>query len=552
MNHTLRIIPLGGLGEVGKNMMAIEYDRQILIVDAGLMFPENDMLGIDVVLPDYGYLLDKKEQVVAILLTHGHEDHIGALPYLLQEIQAPIYGTRLTLGLAENKLRRHQLLDQADLHVIQDRDRLAVGPFEIEFYRVSHSIPDCVGLVIDTPVGTVVHSGDFKIDYTPVDGQPADLGYLAMLGTRGVLALLSDSTNASQPGFTPSERVLDRAFDQVFAEAPGRIIVGTFASLISRLQQVLHCAKRHGRQVAIAGRTIADNVAITRKLGYIQIPEGTLVSLEESQYLPPERLVYLATGTQGEPSSALTRMSTQRHPAIQIEPGDTVIMSAPIIPGNEELVHRTINRLYQQGAHVFYDEFATVHVSGHACKEELKLLIQLLQPRYLVPIHGELRHLHAHARLAAEMGFLRENVLVVENGHVLEFTPDRATIGERVPGGYVFVDGSGIGDVGPSLMQEREQLANDGFVVVVVARGPQGTLLAPPQVVTRGFVVQHLAVRLFEGLQAQVEQIVQRNASASRAELEDVLRRVLADHFYRQTRRRPIVVPLLLDNVMAS
>jgi ribonuclease J len=552
LNHTLRIIPLGGLGEVGKNMMVIEYDRRMLIVDAGLMFPENDMLGVDVVLPDYGYLLDKKDQVLAILLTHGHEDHIGALPFLLREIDAPVYGTRLTLGLAESKLRRHQVLDRAELHTVQDRDCVTFGPFEIEFYRVSHSIPDCVGLVIDTPVGTIVHSGDFKFDYTPVDGRPTDLGYLATVGTRGVLALLADSTNAVHPGFTPSERVLDRAFDQVFAEAPGRIIVGTFASLISRLQQVFSCAKRHGRQVAIAGRTIADNVAIARKLGYIDIPGGTLVSLEQSQALPPERLVFLATGTQGEPSSALTRMSTQRHPVIQIEPSDTVLMSAPIIPGNEELVHRTINRLYQQGAHVVYDEFATVHVSGHACQEELKLLIQLLKPEYLVPIHGELRHLHANARLATEMGFARQNVLVVENGWVLEFASGGATVGERVPGGYVFVDGSGVGDVGPSLMQEREQLANDGFVVVVLVMGPQGTMLAPPKVVSRGFVFQPQANQLFDGIQAQVEGVVQRNAHSATADLENALRRALADYFYRHTRRRPIVAPVILHDVMQS
>ena len=552
MSDTLRIIPLGGLGEVGKNMMVVEYDRRALIIDAGLMFPENDMLGIDIVLPDYGYLLDKTEQVEAIVLTHGHEDHIGALPYLLREIDAPIYGTRLTLGLAESKLRRHQVLERAELHVIQDGDRIEVGPFAIEFYRVSHSIPDCVGLVIDTPVGTIVHSGDFKFDYTPVDGQPTDLGRLAAVGARGVLALLSDSTNAVLPGFTPSERVLDQAFDQVFAEAPGRIIVGTFASLISRLQQVLNCAHRHGRQVAIAGRTIAENVSIARKLGYVDLPPDTLIPLDQAQTLAPEKVVLLATGTQGEPSSALTRMSAQQHRVIQIEPSDTVIMSAPIIPGNEELVHRTINRLYQQGAHVYYDEFATVHVSGHACKEELKLLIQLLRPKFLVPIHGELRHLHAHARLAAEMGFVQDNVLVVENGHVLEFTSSQATIGERVPGGYVFVDGSGIGDVGPSLMQEREQLANDGFVVVALALGPQGCLLAPAQIVTRGFVFQPQSSPLFDGIQAQVEQVVQRNVSATRSELENTLRRTLADYFYRQTRRRPIVVPLLLDNVMAS
>jgi ribonuclease J len=400
-------------------------------------------------------------------------------------------------------------------------------------------------MVIDTPVGTIVHSGDFKFDYTPVDKQPTDLGRLAALGNRGVLALLSDSTNAVNPGFTPSERVLDRAFDQVFAQAPGRIIVGTFASLISRIQQVLDCAKRNNRQVAIAGRTIADNVSIARKLGYIDIPSHTLISLEESRSLPPERLVLLATGTQGEPTSALTRMSTQQHPVIQIDPSDTVIFSATIIPGNEELVHRTINRLHQQGAHVYYDEFATVHVSGHACQEELKLLIQLVQPKYLVPIHGELRHLHAHARLATEMGFPRDRVLVVENGHVLEFTHKQATIGERIPGGYVFVDGAGVGDVGPSLMQERGQLANDGFVVVVLARGPQGELLAPPNIVTRGFVFQPQSSGLLDKIRQQVEQTVQRNAVAAPSDLEVALRRDLVAHIYRETRRHPIVVPVL-------
>jgi ribonuclease J len=405
-----------------------------------------------------------------------------------------------------------------------------------------------MGLVIDTPVGTVVHSGDFKFDYTPVDGQPTDLGRLAKLGARGVLALLADSTNAVHPGFTPTERVLDRAFDQVFAEAPGRIIVGTFASLISRLQQVLNCAQRNGRQVAIAGRTIADNVSIARKLGYIDIPPNTLISPEQGQTLPPDKLVLLATGTQGEPTSALTRMSTQRHPFVQIEPTDTVIMSAPIIPGNEELVHRTINRLYQQGAQVYYDEFATVHVSGHACQEELKLLIQLVKPKFLVPIHGELRHLHAHARLATDMGIPRSHVLVVENGHILEFTPDSATIGERVPGGYVFVDGAGVGDVGPGLMREREQLANDGFVVLIVDRDRQGRLLAAPRFVSRGFVFSSQAEDLLDGVRPQIELLVQRHADAPQSELEQTLRRALADYLYRHTRRRPVVVPVFCSN----
>jgi ribonuclease J len=519
------------------------------------MFPENDMLGIDMVIPDYGYLLERKEQVQAIVLTHGHEDHIGALPYLLREIKAPIYATRLTRGLAEIKLRRHHLLAQAELHTIQDGDRLTIGPFEVEFFRVTHSIPDCVGLVLDTPVGTVVHSGDFKFDYTPVDGRPTDFSHLASIGGRGVLVLCSDSTNAINPGFTPSEQIVEQAFEDVFREAQGRIIVGTFASLISRIQQVLNCAHHCGRKVAIAGRAISDNVAIARRLGYIDIPPDTLISLDQSQHLPAHQVVILATGTQGEPAAALARMATGRHWMIEIQEQDTVIMSAQIIPGNEELVHRTINRLYQRGARVVYDELAPVHVSGHASQEEQKLLIHLLHPQYLVPIHGELRHLHAHARLAVEMGMPRENILLVENGYVLEFTPDRATIGERVPGGYVFVDGAGIGDVGPSLMREREQLARDGFVVVVMPRGagarsagarPTGDeLAAAPRIVTRGLVYQPNAADLLDGIAARAQELIDKHRFTDDEDLEEAVRRSLEDYIYSETRRRPVVTVVL-------
>jgi len=545
VSDVLRLIPLGGLGEVGKNMLVVEYDRQILVIDAGLMFPENDMLGIDLVIPDYRYLLDRKEQVQAIVLTHGHEDHIGALPYLLHEIKAPIYATRLTQGLAEIKLRRHHLLVQAELHTIQDGDRLSLGPFDIEFFRVTHSIPDCVGLVLDTPVGTVVHSGDFKFDYTPVDGRPTDFSRLASIGGRGVLVLCSDSTNATHPGFTPSEQVVEQAFEAVFRQAQGRIIVGTFASLISRIQQVLNCAQRYGRKVAIAGRAISDNVSIAQRLGYIDIPPDTLISLDQSQHLPSRQLVILATGTQGEPAAALARMATQQHWMIEIQEQDTVIMSAQIIPGNEELVHRTINRLYQRGAHVVYDELAPVHVSGHASQEEQKLLIHLMHPKYLVPIHGELRHLHAHARLAIEMGMPRENILLVENGYVLEFTPDRATIGERVPGGYVFVDGTGVGDVGPSLMREREQLARDGFVVVVVPRAVDGTPVSAPRIVTRGLVYQPQAADLLDGISTRAQEMLETGRSTDDADLEEALRHSLEDYIYTETKRRPVVTVVL-------
>ena len=545
MDNALKIVPLGGLGEVGKNMMAIEYDRQILVIDAGLMFPENDMLGIDLVIPDFGYLLDKRESVKAIILTHGHEDHIGGLPYLLREINAPIYATRLTRGLAEIKLQQHHLLDQAAFHTVQDGDRLTVGPFHIAFFYVNHSIPDGVGLAIDTPEGLVLHSGDYKFDYTPVDGRPTDFARLASFGGRGVLVLLSDSTNAEHPGFTPSEQVVEEAFDAVFRQARGRIIVGTFASLISRIQQVIRCATRHGRRVAIAGRTMAENVAIAKKLGYIEIPPDALLPLHEIQHLPPHQVVIVATGTQGEPSAALAKMATQRHRQIVIQDGDTVIMSSHTIPGNEEMVHRNINRLYQRGAHVVYDPIAPVHVSGHASQEELKLLLNLTRPKFLVPIHGELRHLKAHARLAYELGMSEQQVLVVENGYMLAFSAGKGVIGERVPGGYVFVDGAGVGDVGPTLMREREQLARDGFLIAIVPLSEKGQLLTTPRIVSRGFVFQPQAGDLLEEAARRIGDVLDRRRAIQDARLEDAIRQELEAYLYQETKRRPMVIPVL-------
>ena len=547
MANKLRIIPLGGLGEIGKNMMILEYGRNIIIIDAGIMFPENDMLGIDFIIPDFNYLLDKKDIVRGIILTHGHEDHVGALPYVLQEVRAPIYATKLTCGLAEVKLKDSRLLTETKLNTIQAGDSISLGPFRIEFFHVCHSIPDGVGLAIETPVGLVVHSGDFKFDYTPVDGQPPDFAKLAELGGRGVLVLMSDSTNAERPGSTPSEKVIDDAFEQVFRKAEGRIIVGTFASLISRIQQVVNCAIRHERKVAIAGYSMIENVRIAQKLGYLSIPPEVLIKLDDIGKLPPNKIVIIATGTQGEPSSALARMSIGLHPRIKIVPGDTVIISAHAIPGNEEMIHRTINRLFQKGADVIYERIAPVHVSGHASQDEQRLLIHLTQPRYFVPIHGELRHLIMHARIAQEMGIPATNTMVVENGYILEFDEERGEIGERVPGGYVFVDGAGVGDIGPAVMRDREILASAGFVVAIIKLDAStGQPVGRPEIVSRGFIYMRDSMELIERAQDKILEVIGKGKEG-RAAISDRVRDELSKLFYEETKRRPMIIPTILE-----
>lgn len=547
MTNKLRIIPLGGLGEVGKNMMVLEYGKNIIIIDAGIMFPENDMLGIDFIIPDFNYLADKKDMVRGIILTHGHEDHVGGLPYLLQEIKAPIYTTRLTRGLAEVKLKENRLLDEAELNTIQAGDSIALGPFRIEFFHVCHSIPDGVGLAIETPVGLVVHSGDFKFDYTPVDGKPPDFAKLAELGGRGVLVLMSDSTNAEQPGATASERAIDEAFDRVFQRAEGRIIVGTFASLISRIQQVVNAAVRHERKVAIAGYSMVENVRMAQELGYLSIPPGVLIKLGDVDKLPQHKVVIIATGTQGEPSSALARMSIGRHRQIKVVRGDTVIISAHAIPGNEELIHRTINRLFQQGANVMYEQIAPVHVSGHASQDEQRLLIHLIKPRYFVPIHGELRHLTQHARIAQEMGIPAANTMVVENGYILEFDRESGRISERVPGGYVFVDGSGVGDIGPVVMRDREILASAGFVVAVIKLDEKtGQPAGRPEIISRGFVYVRDSAELLEQAQDKILEVIEKS-DRGRAAISDKVREELGKLFYEETKRRPMIMPVILE-----
>jgi ribonuclease J len=541
-SQKLRIIPLGGLGEVGKNMTAFEYGRNIVVVDAGVMFPENDMLGIDFIIPDFDYLMDKKDLVRAVIVTHGHEDHIGGLPYVLKEINVPVYATRLTRGLIEVKLRDHKLLNEVAIHTIEAGDEINIGPFGIEFYHVCHSIPDGVGLGVTTPLGLVVHSGDYKFDHTPVDGWPTDFAKLAEFAGRGVLALLADSTNAERHGWTPSERTVEAAFDQVFQEAPGRIIVATFASLISRVQQVINVAQRYGRKVAIAGYSMTENVKIAQKLGYLNVPTDLILPLNRVNDFPPSKVAIMATGTQGEPSAVLGRLANGRHRHITIQQGDTVVMSAHPIPGNEELVHRIINRLLQRGAHVLYDAIAPVHVSGHASREEQKLLLNVVRPEYFIPIHGELRHLHQHAAMARELGVPADNIAVVENGTIIEFDETGMSIGERVPGGYVFVDGAMVGDIGPAVLRDRESLARDGFVVVVVNRCPQtGKLLGRPQLISRGFVYLPDAGELIKAAQDALAS----SLTDGHGDWERLIQSQLGQFLYRETKRRPVIIPVI-------
>ena len=537
-NKKFRIIPLGGLGEVGKNMILYEYGDNILVVDTGIMFPENDMLGIDYIIPDFNYLLEKRHLVRGIIITHGHEDHTGAIRHVMEEIQAPIYATPLTRGLLEVKLARGGMLDRTVLNTVQAGDQVQIGPFEVEFFHVCHSIPDGVGLGITTPAGLVVHSGDYKFDHTPVDGWPTDYAKLGEFSGRGVLALLADSTNADKPGWTPSERVIDPAFDQVFSNAEGRIIIASFASLISRMQQVVNAAQRHNRKVAFAGISMVENAKMAQKLGYLTIPEGLQVNIDTALKMNPAQVVLMSTGTQGEPSSILGRLSTGTNRQFDIIPGDTVVLSSHPIPGNEEGIYRTINRMFRRGANVIYEPIAPVHVSGHASQEEMKLLIHLVKPKYFIPIHGELRHLKQHATIAQELGIAEENIAVIENGQVVEFENGDLSLGDRVPGGYVFVDGSRVGEVGPSVVREREALARDGIVVIsLVLEKSSGRLIEEPEIITRGFVYKRDAKNLLADARNRISDTINRGNGNIQNDIEQSIRAF----FYNETKRRPMV-----------
>lgn len=543
---TIKIIPLGGSGEIGKNCTVIEHDGNILVIDAGLMFPEDDMLGVDLVIPDFGYLLANRERIRGIVLTHGHEDHIGALPYLLREISAPLYATPLTRGLIEGKLRSKA--HKAELHTMLPGQEIVLEGFRVTPFHVNHSIPDSVGLAIRTSLGLIVHSGDFKIDHTPLEGKTSDLAVLARLSNEGVLLLLADSTNAESPGYTASESQLIDTFQRVFARAGGRIIVATFASLLSRAQLVLEMAAKFGRKVAVAGRSMEETIAIGEQLGYVHFPAHTRVPLSQIDSLPDSQVCVLATGSQGEPNAALARMAMGRFRQVSIKEGDTVLYSSKAIPGNETQIHRNIDNLFRRGANVIYGEQAGLHVSGHAAQEELKLLLNLLRPLYFVPVHGEYRMLQAHARLAYDLGFSRQDVFVLDNGHCIEVSGSGARRVESIPLQTVLVDGSLVGDVGDTILRDRQALSQEGLVIARVSLcAGTGQVNDVPEIISQGFVYVPESAELLRSAESAILETVSRCAheGSDRQEISRRIKRRLEDLFYLQTRRRPVVIPMV-------
>ena len=546
----LQVIPLGGLGEIGKNMTVIRVDDEILVIDSGLMFPEEDMLGVDLVIPDISYLLENRDKIKAIVLTHGHEDHIGALPYVLKQISVPVYGTRLTLGILEGRLKENGV-DSSNLHSVMQGDIINVGCFSVGFIRVNHSIPDAVGLSIKTPVGMIVHTGDFKLDYTPIDGKMTDFRRFSDLGNKGVLLMLADSTNAERPGHTPSERTVGASFDKAFHNARSRIIVATFSSNVHRIQQVIDTAVRYKRRVAVLGRSMVNVVGISLELGYITAPEGTIIDIDEIGNFRGDQLVIVTTGSQGEPMSALTRMAMSDHRKVTIVPDDTVIISATPIPGNEKLVSKTIDNLMRLGANVVYGRDKGVHVSGHASQEELKLMHNLVRPKFFMPVHGEYHHLVQHAKLAQELGMPKENIFLSENGQILEFTRDKGMVAGKVTAGMVMVDGLGVGDVGNIVLRDRRQLSQDGILIVVVTMDKASNrVVSGPDSVSRGFVYVRESEALMDEARARVEQALERCEDENVKEwaaIKSNVRDALGRYLFEKTRRRPMILPIIME-----
>ncbi|MEI6101253.1 MAG: ribonuclease J [Eubacteriales bacterium] len=546
----LRIIPLGGIGEIGKNLTVYEYEDDMIVVDCGLMFPTEEMLGVDYVIPDATYLTKNLEKLRGIFLTHGHEDHIGAIPYLADKLHVPIYGTALTIALVEAKLVEHPI-EKPDLKVVKADDKIIAGKFSVEFIRVSHSIDDAVAFAIKTPIGTVVHTGDFKMDLTPVGGKVINLSRFAELGKNGVLALLSDSTNAERPGFNISESNVGETFIHYFKQAKGRIIVATFASNVSRLQQVIDTAKIYNKKLCLSGRSMIKIVNVTRELGSLNLDDDMLIGMEELKNYKDNQIVILSTGSQGETMSSLVRMATGQHAKLNIKQGDLVILSATPIPGNERYVYDVVNMLYRKGATVINDATDRVHVSGHACEEELKLMLTLVQPKYFIPVHGEYRHLYKHAALAERMGIKKINIFIPEIGMVLEFTRKTAMIGETVPAGSVFIDGLGVGDVGNVVLRDRKQLSSDGlFIIVVTVSKDKGELLMQPDIISRGFVYMRESEDLLENSRVLVTEIVEKCYNSDTSDwstLKNSIRKEINRYLYNKTKRNPMILPIIIE-----
>ena len=546
----LKIIPLGGMGEIGKNITVIEYKDDIILIDCGMTFPEDEMLGVDIVIPDITYLIKNKAKIRGLFLTHGHEDHIGAIPYVLKKISIPIYGTKLTLGLLETKLREHNL-GVVDLNVVRHGEKVKSGVFEIEFIRTSHSIPDSSAICIHTPMGPIIHTGDFKIDFTPITGEIMDFHRLAELGNEGVLALFSDSTNVTRPGYTMSESTVGETFKDLFSSAKSRIIVATFASNVHRVQQIINAAEMFGRKVILSGRSMLNMVAVANELGYMNIQEGTLIDINDMGKYDGNQLVLITTGSQGEPMSALTRIAYSEHRKIELMPDDLVIISATPIPGNENAVSRIINKIIEKGTEVIYESLADVHVSGHACQEELKMVLALTKPKYFIPAHGEVRHLKIHAKMAESMGTPSENIFIIENGQILEFTKDSANLGGTVPSGHILVDGLGVGDVGNIVLRDRKHLSEDGLIVVVVTMNKQdGKMISGPDIVSRGFVY----VRESEDLMVEARNIVkaaledcEKKKITDWATLKSAIRDALRSFLYEKIKRNPMILPIIME-----
>ena len=548
----LKIIPLGGLGEIGKNITLYEYDGDMFLVDCGMSFPDEETPGIDIVIPDFTYVLENKDKIKGMVVTHGHEDHIGAIPYLLRNFNVPIYATNLTIGLIQGKLKEHKLLSDAKLNVAKPGDIIKLGKFEIEFIHVNHSIPDAVGFAITCPAGTVVQTGDFKIDTTPIDDYVIDIGRFAELGKKGVLALMSDSTNAERPGFTPSERIVGDSFSNLFKKAEDhRIIVATFSSNIHRIQQIIDEAARCGRKVAVSGRSMINVVTVASELGYLKVPQDVLIEIDMIKNYAPNELVIITTGSQGEPLSALHRIAFSDHRQVEIIPGDVFIISATPIPGNEKLVGKVINELLKRGANVVYERMYDVHVSGHACQEELKLMMSIVKPKYFIPLHGEQKHLMKHATLARQMGIPEENILITSNGSVIEVSEKELKSTETVQAGRVLVDGLGVGDVGSIVLRDRKHLAQDGLIIVVTAiEKATGKVVSGPDIVSRGFVYVRESEELMEESRERTSAVLERELQPNMREWNTIkgdIKDALSGFIFSKTGRSPMILPIIME-----